>query len=64
MFSRLSSYCVDNEIILDATLAETISSHLLALKSEFVKYFPDIGKPEFDLIRNPFLLENNIDPNS
>ena len=60
MFSRLSSFVVELNLDLDDALITLISSHLQTLKNEFIRYFPDTSKPEFDLIRNSFLLDRRI----
>ena len=54
MFSHLFSYCEDNNYEISESLKNEIASHLHSLKNEFSRYFPEIAKSQFTLVRNPF----------
>ena len=54
MFSHLCSYCEDNNYEISESLKNDIASHLHSLKNEFSRYFPEIAKSQFALVRNPF----------
>ena len=54
MFSHLCSYCEDSNYEISESLKNDIASHLHSLKNEFSRYFPEITKSQFALVRNPF----------
>ena len=58
MFEELSSILKvdDEEHVLSNLENKVILQHLEELKSEFIKYFPEIDDDELGLIRNPFIL--------
>ena len=58
MFEELSSILKvdDEEHVLPNLKNKVILQHLEELKSEFIKYFPEIDDDELGLIRNPFIL--------
>ena len=58
MFEKLSSILkVDKkEHVLPDLEKGLILQHLVALESEFIRYFPDINDDELALVRNPFIL--------
>ena len=65
IFPRLSICLTDNEIVFKEEFCTQITSHLKTMKDEFERYFPDISKLEFDIVRNPFsinLYETNPIP--
>ena len=66
MFEELSSILKvdDQELVLSDSQKELILQHLEALKSEFMKYFPDINDDELGFIRNPFILPVEKIPDS
>ncbi|CAB4023565.1 SCAN domain-containing 3-like [Paramuricea clavata] len=60
LFPSLSEF-IESENFEVANLKEPIEEHLLSLKSEFDRYFPDIDTEQFALIRNPFDAVENFD---
>jgi hypothetical protein len=60
LFPSLSEF-IESENFEVANLKEPIEEHLLSLKSEFDRYFPDIDTEQFAFIRNPFDAVENFD---
>ena len=57
MFSHLCSYIEDCGTTISEPLKIDIGSHLHSLREEFERYFPEITKFQFALVRNPFLVK-------
>ena len=51
MFEALSSVVDGN---LDPNLSPEILAHLADLKTEFLRYFPEISNADLELVRRPF----------
>ena len=54
MFGNLTGYLDEQEISLPDDVKLSILDHLKKLVEEFERYFPDIGKNTFNLVRDPF----------
>ena len=62
MFPRITNLIEIHDYQLPNELKDAIILHLKVLKDEFTRYFPDIRKSDFNLVRNPFVhkVENCI----
>ena len=55
MFARMTNLIEVHDYQLTDELREAIILHLNVLRDEFTRYFPEIKKSDFNLVRNPFV---------
>ena len=54
MFARMTNSIEVHDYQLTDKLRDAIILHLNVLRDEFTRYFPEIKKTDFNLVRNPF----------
>ena len=55
MFARITNLIEVHDYQLTDELRDAIILHLNVLKDEFARYFPEIKKTDFNLVRNPIV---------
>ncbi|KAI6648289.1 hypothetical protein LOD99_12098 [Oopsacas minuta] len=55
MFSRVTNLIEIHDYRLPEELRDAIILHLKAMNDDFTRYFPEIRKSDYNLVRNPFM---------